>query len=181
MSLMFCHWGYSQVGVGGLGAIGYPGLLSSKKYNIQFRTGFGYGFFIQHDAFSLKSGKINLRYIATIMNHKANLSTIEKSNYHFSNFSIDLLYTFFDNVKNKFYAGASLNLLMATSENKFRATYSGETIYPGVLAGWAYNFAEGFDVFTEFKAAFGSTDAGPEKIPITGISFFCGIIMYISE
>ena len=49
--------------------------------------------------------------------------------------------------------------------------------------GWDYNFIEGFNLFAELKTSYGSTDkkAGPEEIPITGISFLLGVTMYISE
>ena len=184
---LFWQSGFSQVGVGGLGIIKYPGLYSSEEYNIQFKNGLGYGFYVRHDVVKFENAKIDVRYIATISNHGANLPggvpEGKDSNYHFSNFSLDVIYEFFNKNQNKYYTGASINLLRTVSKDKYRATYNGEAIYPSIFLGWEHSLIEGFDIFTELKSDFGSTDAdaGPEEIPITGISLLVGLTMYISE
>ena len=64
---------YSQVGLGSLAILNQPGLFGSDKYNLKFETGAGYGFFIRHDVYDTNSVKIDLRYSAVILNHKAEL------------------------------------------------------------------------------------------------------------
>jgi hypothetical protein len=176
---------FAQIGLGVTGAYAYPGLQSSKQFNIHFAGGIGYGFFIKHDFFKIAEKKTYLRYLAFITNHRANLpgavSGSNDSDYRFSNLSIDLLYEFFVKEKNKYYTGLSLNLLQTLSEGKFRETYSGSTIYPSLCIGSDYYLVEGFDAFAELHFGIGKTDAGPEDIPISGISFLIGITMYISE
>jgi len=175
----------AQVGLGVTGAYSYPGLQSSQKYDIHFAGGIGYGFYVQHDFVEIAGNKSHLRYLAIITNHKANLpgavSGSNDSDYRFSNFSIDLLYELFVTDWNKFYTGISANLLQTLSEGEFRQTYSASTIYPSLLIGSYYNLTDGFDACAELHFGLGSTDAGPEQIPISGISLLLGIIMYISE
>ena len=128
---------FSQVGVGALGAYKYPGLQSSKQYNIHFSGGLGYGFYIKHDFIKFENSMAHLRYLAKITNHNANLpgglSGSGDSHYKFNNFSIDMIYEFFVKNKNKYYTGFSLNLLQMMSEDKFRATYVGSTLYPSIF------------------------------------------------
>ena len=177
----------SQVGLGVIGSYKYPGLQSSQEYDIHFDGGVGYGFYVKHDLLELSGNKIHLRYLAIISKHDANLPGLvtgsNDSQYRFSNLSVDILYEFFVRNNYKYYTGLSVNLLQTLSEGKFRATYSGTSIYPAVFLGWSFKFAEGFDSFAELQAGYGKTDAegGPEEIPITGISLFVGLTMYLSE
>lgn len=185
--LLQTHALFSQVGIGVIGAYKYPGLQSSHEYDIHFNGGTGYGFYIKHDLLELSGNVIHLRYLATISKHDANLPGLvtgsNDSEYRFSNLSLDVLYEFFVKNNYKYYTGISVNLLQTLSEGKFRATYSGTSIYPAVFLGWSYRFAYGFDSFAELQAGYGKTDAegGPEEIPISGISIFVGLTMYISE
>ncbi len=178
---------FSQVGIGAFGAYKYPGLQSSKQYNIHFSSGFGYGFYVKHDFIKFENSMTYLRYLGKITNHNANLpgglSGRGKSSYKFSNLSFDMIYEFFAKNKNKYYTGFSVNLLQTLSEGKFRATYAGSTLYPSIFLGWERNLVEGFDIFSELQLDYGKTDAdaGPEEIPITGVSILIGITMYISE
>ena len=177
----------SQVGIGVCAAYKYPGLQYSQEYDIHFAGGPGYGFFLKHDLLELSGNKIHLRYLAIISKHDANLpglvSGSKDSEYRFSNLSVDILYEFFVKNNYKYYTGLSVNLLQTLSEGKFRATYSGTSIYPAVYLGWSYKFADGFDTFAELQAGYGKTDAGggPEEIPVSGISLLVGLTMYISE
>lgn len=188
--IAICIYGqmaYAQVGVGTFGIVKYPGLLKSNKYDIRFKTGIGYGFFVRHDVLKLETGRIDFRYIATISEHPANLPgglpENQDADYSFSNFSIDVIYIFTNKKNYKYYAGLSMNMLRTVSKDKIRFTYNGSAFYPALLVGWDYNFIEGFNLFAELNTSYGSTDkkAGPEEIPITGISFLLGVTMYISE
>ena len=178
---VFTMKAYSQVGIGTQATINYPGVLQSEKYDIRFKTGTGYGFFARHDVYDSNSVNIDIRYNAVIMNHKANLPKGQKAKYDFSNFSIELLMKFYNKKRSSFYAGIGIGLLSLISEDRFRATYSDQNIYPVLFGGWAYKWAEGFDLFMELKTGYGETEAGPENIPVTGLAFNLGITMYLTE
>jgi len=178
---------YSQIGIGTFGVYKYPGFQSSERHDIRFNGGIGYGFFVKHDLIKFESGKTFLRYLAKITNHTANLPDVvpdnESSDFKFSNLSLDMIYEFFVKNKNKYYTGVSINLLQTLSEGRFRATYAGSSVFPSIFMGWERNLAKGFDIFTEVRSGYGKTDkdAGPEEIPITGVSILVGLTMYISE
>ena len=67
------------------------------------------------------------------------------------------------------------------SEDKIRRTYTDQSFYPSIIAGWAFEFAPSFDLFLEGKFGYGKTDAGPEQIPISGFSFSLGMTMYLTD
>lgn len=194
----YCHWKtlyalavflylsgslYAQIGVGAEANVSYPGVFTSDKNNIRFKTGIGYGFFIRHDVYKAQNWQAHLRYRATVSHHKANLPFEEKSDYKFSNFGIDLLIHFVIYQRSNFYSGLSVNLLSTVVENKYYKDFSSEKILPSILLGWNYNWAEGFDLYTEINTRFGSVDAGPdsEHLPVTGVGLNVGITMYISD
>jgi hypothetical protein len=172
---------YSQVGLGTQAMLNHPGLIQSKKHDIRFKAGSGYGFFVRHDVYDSNSVDIDFRYIAVVSEHKANLPLGEKAKYDFSNFSIEVLIKSSNSKPSSFYAGFGIGLLSLNSTDRFRQTYTDQTFYPLLIGGWSYNWAEGFDLFMEIKAGFGSNDAGPESIPVTGLSFNLGLTMYITE
>lgn len=175
------HQGFSQVGLGAEGVINYPGVLASEKNDIRFKPGFGYGFFVRHDVYDSGNWKLDFRYAAVISKHSAELPRSGNTDYEFSNFSIDFIIRILSEEYNGLYTGLSANLLSAVSNNKYLNDYSAESVYPSVIFGYGYVWAEGFDFFVELKTGFGSTKAGPEKIPVTGPALHTGITMYISE
>ncbi len=172
---------YSQIGLGTLATINHPGLLESSKYEIHFEVGTGYGFFVRHDVYDSSSTNIDFRYNAVVMQHKANLLQGEQAEYDFSNFSIEAMISFLSDVHSSFYGGVGIGLLSIISKDKFRATYTDQTIYPVLFTGWSYNWAKGFDLFMELKTGIGESKAGPESIPVTGLAFNLGLTMYITE
>ena len=172
---------YSQIGIGTLATLNHPGLLKSEKHEIRFKAGPGYGFFVRHDVYGSNSINIDFRYNAVVMRHMANLPQGEMAKYDFNYFSIDVLMTFSITNQYSFYGGVGMGLLSLISEDKFRKTYSDQTIYPVLFGGWAYNWAEGFDLFMEIKAGYGNSMAGPEKIPVTSLALNLGLTMYITE
>jgi len=174
---------FGQIGVGAEGNISYPGILTSEKNNIRFKTGVGYGFFVRHNIYNADTWQTHLRYRATVSHHMANLPFEENSDYTFSNFGLDVLVYFKIFPQSAFYSGLSINLLSVVVKNKFYKNFNAEKILPSILFGWSYTWAEGFDVFAEVNSRFGSVNAGPgsEPLPVTGIGINVGITMYISE
>ncbi|MCB9057110.1 MAG: hypothetical protein H6627_00980 [Calditrichae bacterium] len=172
---------FAQVGLGTKGVINYPGILTSEQNNIRFDPGFGYGFFIRHDVYSAADWNLDFRYSAVVSKHSAKLPRSGDTNYKFSDFSVDFIVEFNALKIKGLYSGLALNFMSAVSSNRYISDYSDETLYPSILLGYSYNWAEGFDFFAEFIAGFGSTKAGPEKIPITGPALHLGLTMYISE
>lgn len=172
---------YSQIGVGTQVTLNHPGLVKSDKYDIRFKTGAGYGFFVRHDVYDSSSINIDFRYNAVVTKHRANLPQGEVAKYDFSNFSIEALVNLSTFDRSSFYVGFGIGLLSLISKDRFRETYSDQTIYPVLLGGWAYNWAKGFDLFMEFKTGYGDSGAGPEKIPVTSLALNLGLTMYITE
>jgi len=171
---------YSQIGLGTQATLNHPGLLKSEN-DINFKLGTGYGFFVQHDVYDSSSINIDFRYNAVVMKHDADLPKGEKAKYDFSNFSIEAVIKFSNSTQSSFYTGVGVGLLSLISKDRIRKTYSDQTIYPTVFGGWAYNWAEGFDLFVELKAGYGESKAGPEIIPVTGLALNLGLTMYITE
>lgn len=180
--LLFIMYAFSnaQVGLGAYGKLNHPGFFKSDN-NIYFEPGIGYGFFVRHDLLTMELTSIDVRYTASSEKHNTKLPNNGKTEYEFSDFSVEVLV-----VLNKFensilYAGFSGSLLSVIGKPRFVKNYNAESVYPGIVAGFAYNWANGFDAFCELKTIFGNTDAGPEKIPVTGISINLGFTMYISD
>jgi hypothetical protein len=171
----------AQVGLGAQAVVNHPGLLKSDKNNIHFEPGVGYGFFVRHDVYDSSAVNLDVRYGAVLLKHRAGLPNGENAKYNFSDFSIELLLTYNHTKKTFIYGGIGVGLLSLISEDRIRATYTDQSFYPVFFAGWGYNWATGFDLFLELKGGLGSTEAGPETIPVSGASFNFGLTMYLTE
>ncbi|KAA3617173.1 MAG: hypothetical protein D8M58_03720 [Calditrichaeota bacterium] len=181
LTLLFTSNAYSQIGLGSHASLSNPGLQKSDKYDIRFKTGSGYGFFVRHDVYDSSGTNIDFRYIATLTSHKANLPLGNNAKYDFSLFSMEALANFMIEKSSTLYAGFGIGIMSQLSKDRFRKTYSDQIFYPTVIAGWSYQWAQGFDLFVETKAGYGNSGAGPEKIPVSSLALNFGITMYITE
>lgn len=179
--VIMANTAFAQVGLGAKGVVNYPGVLTSEKNNIRFEPGLGYGFFIRHDVYSAEEWNIDFRYSAVVSRHQAGLPRSGDTSYEFSDFSVDFIIEINSLNLKGFYSGLAVNFMSAVSSNKYINDYSDESLYPSIIFGYSYNWVEGFDLFAELITGFGSTKAGPEKIPITGPALHLGLTMYISE
>ncbi len=174
-------WG--QIGIGAAGTTGWPGAQASANYDIRFKGGLGYSLFLRHDVGELYGNTLHLKYSAGKSTHRAELPQAGETLYRFSEFGIYLVYENNKILTTRWpvYAGAGLSLLSLVSDNQYREDYNDQSLLPHLLCGVRWLWYDGFDLYTELDFYFGKNGAGPEDIPVSGVTLKIGLTMYITE
>ena len=172
----------AQFGIGGAGGILNPGLVKSDSSGSQFNTGWGYELFITHnvikiaDTLQIKArwsyrqyiNEIELPYIlGTWFTFKYLTINFLVDIYHFDDFA---LYTGF---------GASL---VSVRANRDFFDYTESLFVPELDLGLRMILSQNYNLFTEISFQYGElNDIFREDIPVSGLRFVIGAVMYLSE
>ena len=180
--LIFCPCLYAQFGIGAAGGILYPGLISSAQSNSKFDTGWGYELMLQHQLFHLTDSiAIDARYAFRQFKNPVTLPNILKTWFTFNYLTINLLMDFYRWPKVALYAGAGGSLFSSRASKDF-FDYTGTSFIPEINFGCKWVPTQHYTLFSEISLQFGSlADVFDEHIPVTGLRFVLGGIMFLSK
>jgi len=180
--LVFCPCLYAQFGIGAAGGILSPGLLSSEQSNSKFDMGWGYELMLQHQIFHLTdSTAIDARYAYRQFKNQVTLPNILKTWFTFNYLTVNLLLDFYQWPNFALYAGAGGSLFSSIARNDF-FNYTGTNFIPEINFGFKWVPTQNYTLFSEISLQFGSlADIFNEHIPVTGLRFVLGGIMFLSK
>ena len=173
---------YAQFGIGASGGILYPGLLSSDQTNSKFETGWGYELLLQHPLFHLNDSlAVDARYAYRHYMNPAMLPNVLKTWFTLRYLTINLLVDVYRGQNFALYSGAGAALLSSEANRDF-FNYTGTTLIPEINFGCKWIPSRHYTLFSEISFQFGSlSDIFNENIPVTGLRFVLGGIMFLSR
>jgi len=179
---LFCPGIYAQFGIGAAGGILYPGLISSEQSNSKFDLGWGYELMLQHHLFQLPdSTVIDARYSFRQFKNPVTLPNILKTWFTFSYLTVNLLVDFYRWPDFALYTDAGGSLFSSHASRDF-FDYTGTSFIPELNIGCKWVPTEHYTLFSEISLQFGSlSDIFNEHIPVTGLRFVLGGIMFLSK
>jgi hypothetical protein len=171
----------AQTGIGVAGGGNYPGFSSSESLNLRFKTGIGYSVFIRHAVMEIGGNStLHARYSADIFYNWIDLPSENNVTYSFTAFSAALLLTFNEDTPYRYYGGISLGYVSSKSESRY-FMFSSEEFIPKLLAGFEYQIAEYYNLYSELFFQYGVIDAAQEPLPVHGMGIMIGATMFFSK
>jgi hypothetical protein len=171
---------WAQTGIGIAGGANYPGFSASETENLRFKGGIGYSLFLRHAVTEIGNhAKLHARYAAEIFYNWIDLSSENNVEYSFTAFSAALLIVFNEHTPYHYYGGISIGYMSSKSESRY-FMFSSEEFIPKLLAGFEYQIAEYYNLYSELFFQYGVIDAAQEPLPVHGAGIMIGATMFFS-
>jgi len=173
---------HAQFGIGASGGMLHSGLIASAETNSQFGSGWGYELLLQHQLIRLSDSLfIDARYAYRQYLNPVELPYVLTTWFTFHYLTVNLLMDFLRLQHIVFYTGAGGSLLNSTASKDF-LDYTGTSFLPEINLGCKWIPSKNYTVFSELSLQFGSlSDVLKENIPVTGVRFVIGGIMFLSN
>ena len=180
--IIFVQSAKAQFGLGATGGLLNPGLMKSDSSVSQFNTGWGYELFFTHnvikiaDTLQLKARWSYRQYINEI-----ELPYILDTWFTFKHLTINFLVDIYRFNDFALYAGLGASLVSVRANKDF-FDYSDTIFVPELDLGLKWILSQHYNLFSELSFQYGNlNDVFEEDIPVTGIRFVIGAVMYLSE
>ena len=172
----------AQFGIGGAGGILNPGLVKSDSSGSQFNTGWGYELFITHNVIKIADTlQIKARWSYRQYINEIELPYILGTWFTFKYLTINFLVDIYHFDEFALYTGFGVSLVSVRANRDF-FDYTDSIFVPELDLGLKWILSQNYNLFSELSFQYGKlSDIFGENIPVSGLRFVIGAVMYLSE
>jgi len=172
----------AQFGLGAAGGILNPGLTKSNSSGSQFNTGWGYELFITHNVIKIADTlQVKARWSYRQYINEIELPYILDTWFTFKYLTINFLVDIYQFDEFSLYTGMGVSLVSVRANRDF-FDYTDSIFVPELDLGLKWILSQNYNLFSELSFQYGKlSNIFGEDIPVSGIRFVIGAVMYLSE
>jgi len=180
--IIFIQSANAQFGLGAAGGIVNSGLLKSDSSGSHFNTGWGYELLFTHNVIKIADTlQIKARWSYRQYINEIELPYILNTWFTFKYLTINFLVDFYRFDDFALYTGLGASLVSVNANRDF-FDYTDTIFVPELDLGLKWILSQHYNLFSEVSFQYGNlSDIFEEQIPVTGIRFVIGAVMYLSE